>query len=171
MAILDTARVNATNIQNQSFANLYNLLNNRSNVPNPVNSDGTTKFVYVRLPNIGRGFKGFPFIVIHRSKISKTRTTVSLTKSFMSYDFTVQVFCQDEDSDSEGNAIGSAQCDLITDNIMKTLNNATNRKSLINNGMARLEYNVETDEDEFEGRRVFTSEFDIRFEETLLLTT
>ncbi len=171
--ILDSGRINASNIANQSFANLYNLINNRSNVPDPNDTTGRRKFVHVREPNKGRGFgrTGFPFIIVRRTKPGKGKSTVSLTKSFMAYDFEIIVTCRDSDSDSKGDAIGSEQCAIITDNIITTLNNATNRKTLINQGMAKLEFDVEPDEDEFEGKSVFISEFDIRFEGNLTLTT
>ncbi|MAF50795.1 MAG: hypothetical protein CMH64_01765 [Nanoarchaeota archaeon] len=171
MAILDSSRVTASAIQNQAFANIYNLINNRSNVPDPADSTGVRKFVYVRLPNIGRGNVGFPFVVVHRIKPSKSKNTLSVTKSFMSYDMTIAVYSQDSASDGIGNPNGAEQCNQITDNIQKTLNNATNRKALIMQGMAHLEYDIDTTEDDYNGRTVFISEFDIRFENTLLLTT
>ncbi len=171
MAILESARVTASAIQNQSFANLYNLINNRSNVPDPIDGTGNRKFVFVRMPHIGREFKGFPFIVIERIRPAKGSSTVSLTKSFMSYDVTILVVSQDKDSDGSGDPNGAEQNNLITDNVIKTLNNAGNRKTLIRQGMANLEYDIDTDVDSFEGRTIFTSEFDIRFESTLLLTT
>ncbi len=171
MTILESGNITASAIQNQSFANLYNLINSRSNVPDPIDSSGIRKFVHVRLPRIGRNFVGFPFIVIQRIKPAKGRTTVSLTNSFMSYDIMITVYSQDKDSNENANPNGAEQCNLITDNITKTLNNADNRKTLIFQGMANLEYDIDTDVDEFEGRTVFTSEFDIRFEDTLTTTT
>ena len=171
MTILSSAKVTASAIQNQSFANIYNLINNRSNISDPADSSGLRKFVYVRLPNIGRGNVGFPFIVVHRIKPSKSTNTVSVTKSFMSYDMVISVYSQDSASDSLGNPSGAEQCNQITDNITKTLNNATNRKTLITQGMAHLEFDIDTSEEDYNGRTVFISEFDIRFENTLTLTT
>ncbi len=171
--ILDSGRINASNIANQSFANLYNLINNRSNVPDPNDTTGRRKFVHVREPNKGRGFgrTGFPFIIVSRSKPKKGDSTADYTQSFMSYDFSIRVVCRDSDSDSQGNAIGSEQCALITDSIIKTLNNADKRKTLNDQRMPHLEFDVEPDEDEFEGKSVFISDFDIRFGEGLTLTT
>jgi len=171
MVILDSARITKSNVQNQSFANLYNLINTRSNVPDPIDGTGNRKFVHVRLPRIGRNFPGFPFIVMNRAGPSKGLSTVSLTKSFMSYDTSITIYTRDGDSDSQGNANGAEQNDNITDDIIETLNDATNRKTLIDQRMANLLFDIETDEDEFEGKRVFVTEFDIRFESTLLLTS
>ncbi|MEK0337255.1 MAG: hypothetical protein QQN41_07470 [Nitrosopumilus sp.] len=123
------------------------------------------------MPRIGRNFVGFPFIVIDRIKPIKGRSTVSLTKSFMSFDSTITVYSQDKDSDSDANQNGAEQCNEITDNVIKTLNNITNQKDLINNGMSGMEYNIDTDVDDFEGKTVFTSEFDIRFKDSLTLIT
>ena len=171
MVILDSARITKSNVQNQSFANLYNLINNRSNVPDPIDNTGNRKFVHVRLPRVGRNFPGFPFIVMNRAGPSKGLSTASLTQSLMSYDSSVTVYTRDGDSDSRGDANGAEQNDNITDNIIVTLNNSTNRQTLIDQRMANLLFDINTDEDEFEGKRVFITEFDIRFENTLLLTS
>lgn len=171
MVIGSTKRITSNTIASQSYANLYNLINSRTNVPLPDGLPSDHNFVYVREPRIGRNFRGFPFIVLQRTKPTKGLSTADLTKSFMSYDFFLRIVCRDEDSDSSGIPLGADQCEQITDDIIATLNSATNRKSLINNRMAKLEYNIDTDEDEFEGRIVFTSEFDIRFENTLLTTS
>ncbi|KKK98893.1 hypothetical protein LCGC14_2638170, partial [marine sediment metagenome] len=73
--------------------------------------------------------------------------------------------------DSSGIPNGAEQNETISNDIIETLNNAANRKTLINQRMANMEFNIDTDEDEFEGKSVFISEFDLRFESTLLLTT
>lgn len=171
MAIGETGRITASTIASQSYANLFNLINNRDNVPLPDGLPSDHKFILTRDPRIGRNFRGFPFIVLQRAKPTKGRSTASLTKSLMSYDFSLRVTCKDEDSDGTGIPTGINQCETITDNIIKTLNSASNRKSLIDNGMAKLEFNIETDEEDFKGEVVFVAEFDIRFNETLLLTT
>ena len=171
MVIGETKRITSSTIASQSYANLFNLINNRTNVPLPEGIPSDHPFVVVREPRIGRKFRGFPFIIIQRSKPTKGKSTVSLTKSFMSYDFTLRVVTRDEDADGTGIPVGSEQCNTITDNIIKTLNDATNRKSLINHLMGKLEYDIDTDEEEFFGEEVFISEFDIRFENTLITTT
>ncbi len=169
--ILESAKVTKSAIQRQSFANLYNLINNRSNVPDPADDTGIRKFVHVRFPRTGRNFPGFPFIVINRMKPTKGNSTASLTKSFMSYDTTLTVYTQDEDADGTGHPNGAEQSEIISDDVIETLNSADNRKTLINQRMANIAYDLDTDENKFEGRRVFTSEFDIRFENTLLTTS
>ncbi len=171
MTIAESGKITASTIASQPHANIYNLINTRSNVPDPADPTGIRKLVYVREPRIGRGSRLFPHIVIQRAKPSNLLSTANLTKSFMSYDFTIRIVCRDSDGDTEGNPTGAEQCADITDNILKTLNNATNRRTLISYGMANLEYDIETDEDDFEGKSIFMTEFDLRFERNLTLTT
>ena len=171
MAIGETKRITANKIASQSYANLYNLINDRDNIPLPTGLPTDHKFVHTREPRIGREFRGFPFIVLQRAKPTKGLSTADLTKSFMSYDFILRIVTRDEDSDGTGIPLGINQNEQITDNVIKTLNSTINRKSLINNRMANLEYNIDTDEEEFKGETVFISEFDIRFERNLLTTS
>ena len=165
----DSKRITFDSITKQSFWNLFNLINNRSNVPNPINS--SNKFVYTRIPDIGRGFNNFPFIVISRSRPTKNGHTADLSKAFRNYSFSIMVYTQDNNSDSSGDPKGAAQNELITDSIIKTLDNPTNRKTLIDYGMANLVYDTDTDEDEFEGKSVFVTEFDLRFNNNLIATS
>lgn len=171
MTILESARVSASTISKQSFANVYNLLNNRTNVPDPVDESGKRKFVHTRPPNIGRSFRGFPFITVSRSAPSKLTNTASLSQTYYSFDFTVRVVCQDESADGLADPSGASQCEDITDNIIETLNKVANRKTLIFQGMAGLEFDMDTDQEEFNGKRVFISEFDLRFENNLTVTS
>jgi|SRR3990167_848146 len=166
--MVDSARITATSIVKQSFWNLYNLINNRSNVSDPNSSAGTRKFVYRRMPNFGRNFAGFPFIVVSRSKPSKGKTTADLSKKYHSFDFTVAVYSQDSDSDSSGDAQGADTADIITNSIINTLDSPTNRKILLDYLMGSLEYDIDTNEDELKGKTVFITEFDIRFENNLI---
>lgn len=169
--MVDSARITASNVAKQAFWNLYNLINNRSNVPNPNDTSGNTKFVYRRLPHLGRNFVGFPFIVVSRTKPSKGKGVINLSKVFRSYDFTISVYSQDKSSDASGDPQGAEQADIITDSITETLDNPTNRKTLIGYGMAKLEYDIDSEETDVDGRTVFMSEFDIRFENNLSPTT
>lgn len=170
MTILDSGKVTPSNFVRQSYANIYNLINNRSNVSDPADSTGNRKLVYTRLPNAGRNWECFPFIVLKRTMPTKRKGVVSLTKSFVDFDFVIRVFTKDSNSDAEGNPEGSEQNEIITDNIIETLNNVINQKTLINQGMSGAEFDIDTDEDEFNGKTVFITEFDLRFENSLNLT-
>ena len=166
--MVNSTRITYSNIVKQSYWNLYNLINNRSNVPDPNDSTGDRKFVYRRIPNLGRNFKGFPFIIIGRTKPSKTKTTADLSKKWHSFDFDLTIYSQDNNSDSSGDPSGADTSDIISNNIISTLDNPTNRKVFLDYLMGSLEYNIDTDEDELDGKTVFLTEFDIRFENNLI---
>ena len=179
MVILDSGRINATTVANQSFANLYNLINNRSNVSDPLNPDdtGTTfsrKFVHVRMPRVGRNFStnaGFPFIIVRNTRPVKGNTTADLSKVFRFYNHIIEVFANDESADGLGNPEGAETRNDIVDSIINTLDKPLNRKTLIDQGMAGLIYDIDLDDDfDVEGNTVFKAEFDIRFENNLTLT-
>jgi len=171
MAILDSGRLSSSTLIRQTFANLWNIINDTDNVPLPSGLPSNHKYVYRRLPKtLGRGFNGYPFIVVSRSMPKKRPGTASLTKSFMDFEFSIRVFTRDKDSDSLGNPNGADQCDEITDAITTTLNDVDNRKSLLFNGMGNLEFDIDSDEDEIDDKTVFVSEFDIRFNNNLTAT-
>ena len=173
MAILDTGRITKEKLIRQSFANLWNLIVDQDNVPLPSGLPSDHKYVYRRLPKVlSKNFNGFPFIVVSRARPKKQGGTVSLTKQFTDYEFMVSVYTQDRRSDSSGNPNGADQNDEISDSIRTTLDNVTNRKSLLFNGMANLVYDVETDETDLEETAffVYITNFDIRFEKNLQVT-
>lgn len=168
MAIETSGKITYENIFSKSYANIFNLINTRTNVADPLDSTGARKFVYSRFPNIdGRNFAGFPFIVITRSKPNKVNAVVSMTKSDMLYEITISVYSWDNVSDSTGDPKGAEYVDTISNSIAKTLDNITNKKTLLFYGLGRLEYDVTTDEDELRGKLVFNREFTLRFKDIL----
>lgn len=170
MTILDSGKITASTLAKQSFANLWNLINNTSNVQIPSGLPSDHKFVYRRMPELGRNFQGYPFVVVSRTKPKKRMGSADMSKSMMDYDAFIGVFNQDKDSNAEGNPTAADEVDDITDDIQETLNKVSNRKTLITQGMAHLEYDIETDEDEMDGKIIFISEFDIRFMNNLTVT-
>ena len=172
MSILTSGVINSTNLIRQSYANIYNLINNRSNVPDPNSSAGTRKFIYTRMPKIdSRNFAGFPFIIVERTKPSKKIGSADLTKSFINFDNAISVYSKDKETDSTGYPSGEQTNEEITENIRKTLDNATNQRTLLNQAMAHLSYNIDTSEDEdFDGILTYISKFDLRFENNLITT-
>ncbi len=174
MTISGSGKVTASNLVSQSYANIYNLINNRTNIPDPADSTGIRKFIHQRIPHTGRNMlnRPFPFIVVQRQKPTQIGNVADLSKSFINFGNIITVFCQDKSSDSEGNPSGAEQCENITDGIIKTLNNRTNRITLIDQGMAHLLYDIDIDDEEdYDGKTVFTSEFDLRFPNNLIATS
>src|SRR3990167_10199796 len=142
MAIPTSTAINYSNLFTQSHANVFNLLNNRSNVPDPIDSLGTRKFVYVREPrNLAVSFDGFPVVIVHSAEMTQENLTVDSTKSTIEFSITVSIWAKDAESPKTGTASGAERMDTITDNVMKTLNNKANRTTLRNYGLKDLNIN------------------------------
>jgi len=166
-----SAKITYSNMVSQAYANLYNLINDRDNVPNPNDNSGTTKFVYYRIPKMGRNFKGYPFIVISRTHLDKVNEVANYTKAAFDYKFTITVYCKDYGADSNGNPNAAETMETITDNIISTLNNPTNQHTLLYQGMGRLKYDVSADEIvDFDGNYVYTAEIELVFANNYLGT-
>ena len=163
--MVDSNKITSSNIVKQPFWNLFNLINNRSNVPDPNDLTGNRKFVYRRIPHDLH--KKFPFIVISRTKPEKGNATADLSKNFYSFDFMITVYTKDEDSDGSADPLGADKADIISNDIINTFN-PTNQKTLMNYGMHDLTYKIDTDEDKLEGKAVFLTEFNISFNNGLI---
>jgi len=160
MAIPTSNLITYENIYSQSHANLFNLINARSNIPDPADSSGNRKFVYVRMPRIdSRNFEGFPFIVVPFYSIPQKRSSADASTANLLYNPTILIYTQDNfNSDSSGNPIGAEQLNQISNNVAKTLN--ANIKVLANYGMNFDEIpSSDFDYDEIEGKNTYQREF------------
>lgn len=166
MTISSSGSITYEKIYSQSHANLFNLINARSNVPDPADSDGLRKFIYVREPRIGGNFAGFPIIIIPSFSVSQSNSSADASRALLTYDIDIRVWSQDKDSDSSGNPSGAEQLNLISDNIIKTIN--ANRDTLRNYGMSNFGLSdSDFDYDEFEGKSIYIREFTLTFSSRL----
>jgi len=159
-----SATITASNVFTQSHANVYNLINDRTNVPDPNDSSGARKFVYVREPlSMGRGFKGYPAIIVQPVDYDQgdDPKTVSGTKNVTGFEIKIIVWSQDRHSDSDGNSTGRATLDSISDSIAATLN--ANKTTLRNWGMKKLRIDTNTSYTEDNGKAIFGREFTLIF--------
>ncbi len=167
MVIPPSASITYNTIYTQSHANIYNLINNRSNVPDPArpNDAGTThsrKFVYSRKPrHKGRNFEGFPYIIIPYDDVTQGKATADASKANLIYDIDIIIITKDSDSDSSGSPKGGEQLSTISDDIIKTIN--ANIKTLNNYGLKKPELNSDNDYDELDGKTIFIREFILTF--------
>lgn len=159
MVIPSTATVTKSNLFRQSHANIYNIINNRSNVVDPIDSSGDRKFVYNREPrNLGRNFRGYPIVIVYPVDISQSGGTVSATKSFIEWIVTITVMSSDKSSDSSGNPVGAQYLDTISDDILEALNSeARTEPELMNIDSSPADWA------EIDGEMIFTREFTITF--------
>ncbi len=173
MAIASSSIITYEKIYSQSHANLYNLINTRSNVPDPADSSGNRKFVYVREPRtLGRNFVGYPCIIIPSFSVSQSGSSVDRRMGWITYDVIIRVWTQDKDSNSLGNPSGAEQLNEISDDIINTLNNKTNRDLLRVQGLSNFEIiNSDFDYDEIEGKVLYMREFTIIFSRMLMVAS
>ena len=172
MAISASASIDYSNTFSQAHANVFNLINNRNNVADPLDSKGRRKFVYVREPRVsGRGFADYPIIIISPVDVSQTNAVVSATKSITNYSISIQVLCIDGTFPAIATATGAEQLNTISNSILQTLNNETNRTILRNYGLKNFELNSSpSDYDDMEGNLIFMREFELTFSEVLKIT-
>lgn len=126
------ARVTKSNLLSEPWNNVYTLVKNVSNVADPVSSSAEfRKFVYSREPDVkASGFAGYPFVVVNPSIIDfEDLRSANMKSSFVNWAIEIEVVSSDRGmNDAEGQ--GSKYLDSISDDIVETFNNVTNRHTL-----------------------------------------
>lgn len=136
-----SAALSNSNLYSQTFWNIFNLINNRSNVADPVDATGSRKFVYAHEPESeSRNFDGYPLIVINPASISRgERHTGDDKNAEINGELVVEVRSSDNyfrrktATDNEGK--GLSFLDSMSDAVLQTLNNVTNRGTLRGNNI------------------------------------
>jgi len=173
LSIASSADLSKSNLLSQSYANVYNLINTRTNVLDPLNATGNRKFVYRREPDVNdRGFKGYPFVIVHPVRIRTETKVLSGAKAVVRWDLIVEVRSSDYSTSKGAKAgEGAEHLDSISDDIMKTLNDTGNRTTLRSYGMSDLVIDespvgVEISENE----KVFSREFMVVFRKLVAIS-
>ena len=131
-------KVDYSNLLSESWQNVYDLVDNRSNVADPLtsNTGQKRKFVYSREPGMKKlDYKGFPYIVIYPSSLDfGDITTCNGQKKDVN--FTIQIDVRSNDSGYGNNdGKGLQHNDAISDDVMTLFNSSTARKTLRTNGL------------------------------------
>ena len=160
------------NIFTQSHANVFNLINNRSNIPDPADESGLRKFVYTREPNFkASNFEGFPLIVVQDKAHEQSEKIADNSKAMWLDQTTILVFAQDKTSDHYGDPSGFEQLNTISNYIVSTLNNRTNSFALRANGLRNKTFpSMDFEWGEFDGKKIFTREFMLNFRQWRQIT-
>ena len=161
MTIGSSASISKSNLFSQTHANVYNLINNRSNVPDPNDSSGDRHFVYTREPKtLGRGFAGYPLIIVSSIKLSQGTGVISNTKHKTTYDIDIRIISSDRVSDTDGNPIGQQTLDTISDDVIETLNDDD---TLFYYGMKSMEIEGAYEWTDFDGKPIYIREISLSF--------
>lgn len=139
------SRVNNSNIFSEAWNNLYSLINDRSNVADPISASGEIrKFVYSDDPDVkASDFKGYPYIVVYdtNANIPQEGSSSNGKRKFVYWDCEIEVVTSDR---AYGNmeGMGKTHMNSIMDDIFSTLIDATNRQTLRGNGLYKFEPNA-----------------------------
>lgn len=129
--------VNYNNLFSESWQNVYDLVNNRSNVADPTTaSTSNRKWVYTRDPDVKSiSFKGFPYMIVYPTNIDfSPEQTVDGEKKWVNWGVEIEVVtCDRGFNNLDGK--GQTHIDAISDDIAETFNKTSNRNTLKANGL------------------------------------
>ena len=163
------AAISKSTLFSNAWADIFSVVNNRSNIRNPADINGTRKFIYARLPNVKNDIE-FPFIVINQPKIiTQNRPSTNAQRKNIMYACEIEVYTKDSASGTASLGIpnGQAQRQLnqIADDIYKTFNNNIVRQGLKDNRIenVNLVTNDMTYDMDLQENIVFTGNFTLTF--------
>lgn len=160
------AKVSITNLASEPRTNVLNLISDSSNVADPViSSAGFRKWIYSREPDTkASDFKGYPFIIVHAARfLPETTGMMSGKKRFATFVIQIEIVSSDRGyGGSDGK--GLTHNDAVTDDVLETLMDLTNRATLKSYGMSFSQpsvssINVEPLHNELTYRRSIDVEF------------
>ena len=132
------AKVDNTNLISEPRNNVVSLISDTNNVSDPVTSASEfRKWIYSRDPSIkSTSFTGYPFIVIGPTRIDTSgAANMDSSKRMINWTIDIEVVSSDYGSGSKSGK-GLEYNDSVTNDIIKTLLDVNNRRTLISQGMA-----------------------------------
>jgi len=176
MTVVTSDSITRSGLFTQAYWNVFNLVNNRSNVvdPHTNGSSGKRSFVYSREPEVnGLNFAGYPFIILHPVRVSQSRHTLGRTTAQVDWSVLIEVRNNDtfarEKPGIDPVGRGLAQLDSVSDDVFETFNSETNKNTMETYGMYFVNPEV-TSEDtiNLENETVYVREIELRFRNALL---
>ena len=168
MVIADSIKIDKSNLYSQAYANIYNLINTRTNVVDPIDSTGVRKFVYSRDPRVqGRGFRGYPIIIVNPIGIPFSNPSFNRKSKDLEFSITIEIWSSD---DIVGRSdLGAQYLDTISDDLVEALE--TNKSTLAGYGLHNMVIESSPADNADVGNTfVFTRMFTITFENRMLLS-
>ena len=133
------AQVTYATLFSEPRNNVLNLIDNRTNVADPLtSSSGKRKFIYSRFPDAkSTDFKGYPFIVLRSTDLDTEvpESSADGKSKFVNFDIDIEIYTSDTAYGSLSGK-GLVHMEAISDDVVETLNNITNRKNLKALGLA-----------------------------------
>ena len=132
------AQVTYAKLFSESRANVLTLVSDTSNVSDPLlNSVSFRKWIYSREPDVkASDFQGYPCMIVHPSTvdIAEEGGSVDGKSKVVSWEIEVEVVTSDRGY-GENNGQGLSHMDSISDDLMQTFLDMTNRNSLSSDSM------------------------------------
>lgn len=173
MAINATAQVTKDSILTQAHANLYNLINNRSNVPDPIFPNDTSgterKLVWMREPLVAsrnEGSQPYPFVVVPRMQyVPGTESSSDARNAMRIWRNVIKIVSKDKRTDSAGIPSGAEQCNELADAVLTALKNVENRLTLWRLGMGDVKILAAEPSDEINdfGEHLLVYEIEVEY--------
>jgi hypothetical protein len=160
------SEVTKSNLLMNSWQNVYDLINNKSNVSDPTTSSSVyRKWIYSREPDVkANDFTGFPYIIINPSTLTfdNSQTGNSQIQN-INWTIEIEVVTSDRGFNNQ-NGKGQTHNDAISDDILETLNNSTNRNTLRDNGLYFFKPNITAvNVEEFSNTLIYRRSFLVGF--------
>jgi len=132
------AKVDETNLISEPRNNVVSLISDSNNVSDPVTSSSEfRKWIYSRDPSSKTAsFAGYPFIVIGPTRIDTSgAANMDSSRRMINWTIDIEVVSSDYGYGSNDGK-GLSHNDSVTNDILQTLLDTTNRQTLISQGMA-----------------------------------
>ena len=130
-------QVTYQNLFSESRNNVIALITS-SNVPDPtISSAEFRKWIYSREPDAkSSDFKGYPYLIVHPCDLDIEKELGSLDgkSKFVYWDIEIEIITSDRGY-GEKDGKGLIHMDTLSNNLIKTFMNITNRKTLSTNSM------------------------------------
>jgi len=159
------AVLSKSNFLSQGFTNIYDIVNNRTYVPDPLSPNGGRKFVYMREPNPkSPSFAGFPFIVVEQPGVVFPNKSTSGKRKVTQHSMLVRVYSTDRLNMNQTNGMGVQYLNSISDDLVEAFNSSTVKEVLRPYRIDNLSINTSgSDVEDLDEDVVFIREFEITF--------
>lgn len=127
------AQVTYANLFSEPRNNVVNLISDTNNVLDPITSSAEyRKWIYSRFPDVkANDFAGYPFIVIRSTDINTEipESSGDGKSKFVNFDIDIEIYASDRGYGS-ADGKGLVHMESISDDVVETLMNITNRNTL-----------------------------------------
>ena len=135
------AQVTYSNLFSESRARVVALMTSTNVVDPIISSAEYRKWIYSREPDVKNlNFKGYPFLIVHPVDVDleRERTSADGKHKFINFNIEIEIFTSDR-GHGENDGKGLTYIDAISNDVLETFLNVSNRNSLLLNGLQMIE--------------------------------